>query len=162
MRTRPAADQTGFLLQRAHRRLRQAHNEALRPLRLNIAHLAVVALLAEHGDLSQRRLIEIIGTRTGYNATDMKLKHARGVLEFGALEKPHSELTWQGRPHDFIGFDEGGQLSLDKVLYVTGWLRSVTLRYRSREQAEKDIEQWRTELDMMVIRLVVARVIKVY
>lgn len=61
MRTRPAADQTGFLLQRAHRRLRQAHNEALRPLRLNIAHLAVVALLAEHGDLSQRRLIEIIG-----------------------------------------------------------------------------------------------------
>jgi DNA-binding MarR family transcriptional regulator len=61
MRKRPAADQTGFLLQRAHRRLRLAHNEALRPLRLNIAHLAVAALLAEHGDLSQRRLIEIIG-----------------------------------------------------------------------------------------------------
>ncbi len=42
------------------------------------------------------------------------------------------------------------------------WLRSVTLRYRSREQAEKDIEQWRTELDMMVIRLAVAKVIKVF
>ena len=81
---------------------------------------------------TEDRLIEIIGTRTGYNATDMKLKHARGVLEFGALEKPHSELTWQGRPHDFIGFDEGGQLSLDKVLYVTGWLRSVTPGIRKR------------------------------
>jgi MarR family transcriptional regulator, lower aerobic nicotinate degradation pathway regulator len=61
VRKRAAADQTGFLLQRAHRRLRQAHNEALRPLEMNIAHLAVVALLAEHGDLSQRQLIEIMG-----------------------------------------------------------------------------------------------------
>ncbi len=60
MPKRAAADQTGFLLQRAHRRLRMAHNDALRPLDLNIAHLAVAALLAEHGDLSQRRLIEIM------------------------------------------------------------------------------------------------------
>jgi len=58
MPARPAADQTGFLLQRAHRRLRLAHNEALRPLRLNIAHLAVLGLLFERGDLSQRQLIE--------------------------------------------------------------------------------------------------------
>jgi len=42
------------------------------------------------------------------------------------------------------------------------WLRDVTLRYRTREQAGKDIEQWRTQLDMMVLRLVVSRVIKVY
>ena len=42
------------------------------------------------------------------------------------------------------------------------WLRDVTLRYRSREQAEKDIEQWRTQLDMMVLRLEVTKVIKVY
>jgi hypothetical protein len=81
---------------------------------------------------TEDRLIEILGSRNGYNATDMKLKHSRGILEFGALEKPHSELTWQGRPHDFIGFDEGAQLSLDKVLYVTGWLRSVTPDIRKR------------------------------
>ena len=61
MRPRAATDQTGFLLQRAHRRLRLAHNAALAPLRLNIAHVAVAALLAEHGDLSQRRLIEMMG-----------------------------------------------------------------------------------------------------
>ena len=60
MPPRLAADQTGFLLQRAHRRLRQAHNEALRPLALNIAHLAVAGLLGERGDLSQRQLIEIM------------------------------------------------------------------------------------------------------
>ena len=60
MRQRPAADRTGFLLQRAHRRLRLAHNEALRPLQLNIAELAVAGLLADRGDLSQRQLIEIM------------------------------------------------------------------------------------------------------
>ena len=37
-----------------------AHNDALRPLKLNIAHLAVTGLLAERGDLSQRQLIEIL------------------------------------------------------------------------------------------------------
>ena len=42
------------------------------------------------------------------------------------------------------------------------WLRRITLRYRAPAQAEKDIEQWRTELDIMVIRLKVAKVIKVY
>jgi DNA-binding MarR family transcriptional regulator len=60
MRQRPAADRTGFLLQRAHRRLRLAHNEALRPLQLNIAQLAVAGLLEDRGDLSQRQLIEIM------------------------------------------------------------------------------------------------------
>ena len=42
------------------------------------------------------------------------------------------------------------------------WLRRITLRYRSPEVAEKEIELWRTQLDMMVIRLTVAKVTKVY
>jgi DNA-binding MarR family transcriptional regulator len=60
MSKRPATQETGFLLQRAHRRLRMAHTEALRPLSLGIAHVAVLGLLAERGDLSQRQLIEIM------------------------------------------------------------------------------------------------------
>ncbi len=42
------------------------------------------------------------------------------------------------------------------------WLRRVTLRYRSPEQAERDIEQWRTQLDMIVLRLTVERIVKIY
>jgi hypothetical protein len=42
------------------------------------------------------------------------------------------------------------------------WLRHITLRYRSPAQAEKDIAQWRAQLDIMVIRLAVTKVIKVY
>ena len=42
------------------------------------------------------------------------------------------------------------------------WLRLITHRYRSPKDAEKDIAQWSTELDIMVLRLVVSKVIKVY
>lgn len=60
MKKRDASRQTGFLLQRAHRRLRLAHGEALRHLDLGIAHVAVLGLLAERGDLSQRQLIGLM------------------------------------------------------------------------------------------------------
>ena len=42
------------------------------------------------------------------------------LVECGHLENPGSELSWQGRPHDFIGFDEGAQLTAYKVNFVLG------------------------------------------
>ncbi len=60
MSSRSGIDQAGFLLQRAHRRLRMAHNEALASLGLSIAHVAVLGLLGERGDLSQRQLIDLM------------------------------------------------------------------------------------------------------
>lgn len=48
------------------------------------------------------------------------------LIECGHLDAPGSELSWQGRPHDFIGFDEGAQLTAYKVKFVLGWLRSTT------------------------------------
>jgi Terminase large subunit, T4likevirus-type, N-terminal len=74
----------------------------------------------------EQRLIEMVGSREGYNATDMVLRRDRCIVEFGALEKPGAEFSWQGRPHDFIGFDEGAQLTESKVRFVMGWLRSTT------------------------------------
>jgi DNA-binding MarR family transcriptional regulator len=56
-----AEHQIGFLLQRAHRRLRAAHNDALLPLELTIAHVAVLGLVASKGALTQSQLIEIMG-----------------------------------------------------------------------------------------------------
>jgi hypothetical protein len=53
------------------------------------------------------------------------------LIECGHLENPGSELSWQGRPHDFIGFDEGAQLTAYKVNFVLGWLRSAD-GYRCR------------------------------
>lgn len=81
----------------------------------------------------EERLLEIRGSRNGYNGADMVLKTEDGrLLEFGALEKPGAEQSWQGRPHDLIGFDEGAQLLESKVRFVMGWLRSTKEGQRTR------------------------------
>jgi hypothetical protein len=80
----------------------------------------------------EERLLEIRGTRDGYNASDMFLRTDETLLEFGALEKPGAELSWQGRPHDLIAFDEGAQLGEAKVRFVMGWLRSARPGQRCR------------------------------
>ena len=81
----------------------------------------------------EERLLQIRGTRDGYNASDMVLRTEDGrLLEFGALEKPGAEMSWQGRPHSLIGFDEGAQLSEAKVRFVMGWLRTTKPGQRTR------------------------------
>jgi hypothetical protein len=80
----------------------------------------------------EERLLEIRGTRDGYNGADKVLKADGRLLEFGALERPGAELGWQGRAHDLIGFDEGAQLQEAKVRFVLGWLRTTTEGQRTR------------------------------
>ncbi|MDZ4768346.1 MAG: pyridoxamine 5'-phosphate oxidase family protein [Chloroflexota bacterium] len=42
------------------------------------------------------------------------------------------------------------------------WLRRMTYRYESPAAAEKDIESWRTTLDMVIIRFKIHTISKVY
>lgn len=80
------------------------------------------------------RLITLIAGRyTQSNASTKYLTMADGrFIEFGHLEKPGSEMGWQGNPHDFYGFDEGAQLDPNKVLFVTRWNRSEDPKQRCR------------------------------
>ena len=98
------------------------------------AHERAVIFRRAYVDLMgmEQRLIEILGSRRGYSGQDMMLRRPGRLIEFGALEKPGSEFSWQGRPHDFIGFDEGAQLAEAKVRFVMGWLRSATVGQRCR------------------------------
>jgi hypothetical protein len=98
------------------------------------AHRRSVIFRRTYVDLNgmEQRLIAIRGTRAGYNSVDMALQFDGRLIEFGALERPGSELTWQGRPHDFIGFDEGAQLAELKARFVMGWLRSEDPDQRCR------------------------------
>jgi hypothetical protein len=81
----------------------------------------------------EERLVEILGSREGYRADRKSWRGAEGrLIELGALEKPGAEQSWQGRPHDFIGFDEGAQLTEAKVAFVLGWLRSTDPDQRRR------------------------------
>lgn len=79
----------------------------------------------------EERIVELAGN-SGWNGSLKILRRPGRVLELGHLEKPGSELSWQGRPHDFIGFDEGAQLSRQKVQFVLGWMRSVDPKQRRR------------------------------
>jgi hypothetical protein len=99
------------------------------------AHERSLICRRTYADLSglTQRLLKILPDRRGYVASPHpKLERDGRLIEFGALEKPGSEQDWQGRPHDFIGFDEGAQLAEDKVRFVMGWRRSTTPDQRCR------------------------------
>ena len=52
----------GVLLRRAHRRAAETFDDALRPLEIQGKHFGVLLALRRMGPLSQRRLIEYLGT----------------------------------------------------------------------------------------------------
>lgn len=97
------------------------------------AHEKAVIFRAKAVDLRgvEEYLLEVVG-RDGWNGQDKILRRPGRVIELGHLSNPGSERSWQGRPHDFIGFDEGAQLSRAKVQFVMGWLRSTNPRQRRR------------------------------
>lgn len=79
----------------------------------------------------EERLLVLAG-RDGWNGMHHSLRRGKQLIELGHLDKPGSEESWRGRPHDFIGFDEGAQLSRYKVQFVLGWLRSADPRQHRR------------------------------
>lgn len=85
-------------------------------------------------------------------------RNTRKIGHIGRNAKGNVQIG--GDTGDGAGYLFKGQLSVEEDPGFR-WLRQVTLRYEQGEQAEKDIELWRTTLDMIVIRLKVERVIKV-
>jgi hypothetical protein len=96
-------------------------------------HVNAVIFRKQSTDLRgiEDRVVALAGG-DGWNGTLKTLRRGAKLLELGHLEKPRSEESWRGRPHDFIGFDEGAQLSKSKVRFVLGWLRSVDPKQRRR------------------------------
>lgn len=78
------------------------------------------------------RLAELIGTRTGYNGQDKIWRLANRQIEFGSAPHLGDEAKYQGRPHDFIGFDEAANFLEAQVRFLLGWLRSTTPGQRCR------------------------------
>lgn len=70
--------------------------------------------------------------KTVDNSVKKVLEFEGRKIEGGHLDKPGSERTWQGRPHDLIAFDEAAQLDEMKVSFVLQWLRSTTIGQRKR------------------------------
>lgn len=97
------------------------------------AHTNSVIFRRQATDLRgiEERLLALAG-RDGWNGMYKSLRRGRQLIELGHLDKPGQEESWRGRPHDFVGFDEGAQLSSYKVRFVLGWLRSVDPKQHRR------------------------------
>lgn len=97
-------------------------------------HKRTVIFRRAYGELSDiaERFLDVLGSRAGYNGQDMRYRKDDMLVEFGALEKPGSEKAWRGRAHDLICFDEGAELSVEKVSFVMGWVRSTDPTQRCR------------------------------
>ncbi len=87
----------------------------------------------------EERTAAIMGSRKGYNSQDSlwRLPDVPGLpkgrtLEFGSVKEPGDWIKYQGRPHDFIGFDEGVHFLEQQVRTLMGWLRSEHPSVRRR------------------------------
>lgn len=70
---------------------------------------------------------EILGTRDGFNGQD-KIWRLGGSkqIEFGSVPNPGDERKYQGRPHDFLVFDEATNIPVARVRFLMGWNRTTT------------------------------------
>ena len=54
------------------------------------------------------------------------------AIEFGAVQYEDNKTNWQGRPHDFYGFDELPEFSESQYEFICGWNRTTDKNQRTR------------------------------
>jgi len=80
-----------------------------------------------------RRAREIIGERAQENKADKIWTFPEGrTIEFGAVQYEDDKTNWQGRAHDFKGFDEITEFTKTQYEFVCGWNRSTDPNQRVR------------------------------
>ena len=82
--------------------------------------------------IQSRLLDEILKSRKGWNGQDDILTLADRKLEFGSCNNAGDEIKYQGRPHDFVGFDEITHFLESQFRFLIGWLRTTTPGQRCR------------------------------
>ncbi len=75
-----------------------------------------------------REIVPATHGRLNENSAVMRLTNhgLTRLIEFGGVQHETDKDKWQGRPHDFIGFDEASQFPETVVRYLLGWLRTAT------------------------------------
>lgn len=76
------------------------------------------------------RLEELIGNKNGYNGQKKIWRLTRPdkvdmQIEFASLPNSGDERGYQGRPHDFLVFDEAANFIESQVRFLLGWLRTT-------------------------------------
>jgi len=76
------------------------------------------------------RLTQLIGSRDGYNGQDKIWRLKNRQIEFGSVPHLGDENKYQGRPHDFLVFDEATNFLERQVKFLLGWLRTTDKNQR--------------------------------
>lgn len=80
-----------------------------------------------------QRSREIVAGRGKFNGQSNVWRMDDGrVLEFGAVQHEENREKYQGRPHDFVGFDELPQFTRNQYRFLIGWNRTTVLGQRCR------------------------------
>ncbi len=75
----------------------------------------------------------IVGDKGKYNGQAAMWRLANGkTLEFGACQYEHDVRKYQGRPHDFLGFDELANFTEFQYRFLIGWNRTTKVGQRIR------------------------------
>lgn len=91
-------------------------------------HQRSLLMRVQYTDLSAlvERVVAIAGTRKGLNSSPPpQFKMDGRMIDFGAAATPEKAETWQGNPHDLIGFDEACQFQEAVVRFIMGWNRAA-------------------------------------
>lgn len=103
-----------------------------------------LALTEQHHSIIFRReavqligLVEdmtrIVGNRDGFNSqTGLWRLPDDKILEFGSVKEPGDWVKYQGRAHDFKGFDEICHFTESQFRTLIGWLRTTRPDVRQR------------------------------
>ncbi len=79
-----------------------------------------------------RRLLAKTGARFSGDSHMWRGAPGDRALEFGGVEREGDVYKYQGRPHDFIGFDEVTGFTEYQYLFLSGWLRTTIPGQRTR------------------------------
>lgn len=81
----------------------------------------------------EERMTSILGTRDGYNSQTGVWRLPGGrVMELGSVKEEGDWVKFQGRPHDFVAFDELPHFTEMQFRMLIGWLRTDDPSQRQR------------------------------
>ncbi len=90
------------------------------------AHSAIFRRTYKNLKGIMRRARQVIGSSANENKSDFAWTWPDGrTLEFGAVQREDDKYNWQGRDHDFKGFDELPEISKSQYQFISGWNRST-------------------------------------
>ena len=112
--------------------------------------------LQKNQDSLARRSREVIAPRLRYGARYNQIKGLwyavpqnhptlglrRVGIELGSMQYERNKEQWQGRDHDFLGFDELTQFTESQYMYVQAWLRTTIEGQRTRIIAATNPPAW--------------------